>query len=107
MVHVMSWICLILLLFGHFPDLHAAAPLTKTAVGFAAMNARIVPLWAAKDEGFFAKNDIDGEPIFIRGAPTLNAALLSGDIQALYGWNSGHGRRRGRSRFQDPRDSYQ
>ncbi len=84
MVHVISWICLILLLFGNCPDLHAAAPLAKSVVGFAAMNARIVPLWAAKDEGFFAKYDIDGEPIFVRGAPTLNAALLSGDIQAGY-----------------------
>jgi ABC-type nitrate/sulfonate/bicarbonate transport system substrate-binding protein len=48
------------------------------------MNARVTPLWAAKEEGFFAKNGVDAEPIFIRGAPTLNAALLSGDIQAGY-----------------------
>jgi ABC-type nitrate/sulfonate/bicarbonate transport system substrate-binding protein len=54
------------------------------AIGFAAMNARVTPLWAAKEEGFFAKNGVDAEPIFIRGAPTLNAALLSGDIQAGY-----------------------
>jgi ABC-type nitrate/sulfonate/bicarbonate transport system substrate-binding protein len=56
----------------------------KMAIGFAAMNARVTPLWAAKEEGFFAKNGVDAEPIFIRGAPTLNAALLSGDIQAGY-----------------------
>ncbi|HEY6044118.1 MAG TPA: ABC transporter substrate-binding protein, partial [Nitrosospira sp.] len=56
----------------------------KMAIGFAAMNARVIPLWAAKEEGFFAKNGVDAEPIFIRGAPTLNAALLSGDIQAGY-----------------------
>ena len=84
MVHAILWICIALLLFGNLHDLRAATPPTKIAVGFAAMNARVTPLWAAKDEGFFAKNDIDGEPIFVRGAPTLNAAMLSGDLQAGY-----------------------
>jgi ABC-type nitrate/sulfonate/bicarbonate transport system substrate-binding protein len=84
MIRVSSWICLTLLILGNNHDLRAAALPTKLAVGFAAMNARVIPLWAAKEEGFFAKNDIDGEPIFVRGAPTLNAALLSGDLQAGY-----------------------
>jgi NitT/TauT family transport system substrate-binding protein len=77
-------ICLTLLILGHVRDLRAAAPPAKIAVGFAAMNARVTPLWAAKEDGFFAKNGIDAEPIFVRGAPTLNAALLSGDLQAGY-----------------------
>ena len=84
MAHVFSWICIGLFLFGNLSAARAAASPTKIAVGFAAMNARVTPLWAAKDEGFFAKNDIDGEPIFVRGAPTLNAAMLSGDLQAGY-----------------------
>jgi ABC-type nitrate/sulfonate/bicarbonate transport system substrate-binding protein len=79
-----SWLCLALLVFSNTHDVRAAGPPTKIAVGFAAMNARVTPLWAAKDEGFFAKNDIDGEPVFVRGAPTLNAAMLSGDLQAGY-----------------------
>ena len=78
------WLCLALLILGNVHDVHAVAAPTKIAFGFAAMNARVTPLWAAKEEGFFAKNDIDGEPIFVRGAPTLNAALLSGDLQAGY-----------------------
>lgn len=84
MVHVYSRICVILLVFCNVGIVRAATPPTKLTVGFAAMNARVSPLWAAKEEGFFAKNDIDGEPIFVRGAPTLNAALLSGDLQAGY-----------------------
>jgi ABC-type nitrate/sulfonate/bicarbonate transport system substrate-binding protein len=60
--------------------LRAAALPAKIAIGFAAMNARLIPLWAAKEEGFFAKNDIYDEPIFVSGAPTLNAAMLSGDL---------------------------
>jgi NitT/TauT family transport system substrate-binding protein len=83
-VHVISWVCLALLLSGNVCELRAAALPAKIAIGFAAMNARLIPLWAAKEEGFFAKNDIDAEPIFVRGAPTLNAAMLSGDLQAGY-----------------------
>lgn len=83
-MHVISWLCFVLLILGNAGDARAAATPAKMVIGFAAMNARVIPLWAAKEEGFFAKNDVDAEPIFIRGAPTLNAALLSGDIQAGY-----------------------
>jgi ABC-type nitrate/sulfonate/bicarbonate transport system substrate-binding protein len=83
-MHILSWVCLILLMLAVGREATAAALPTKMAIGFAAMNARVTPLWAAKEEGFFAKNGVDAEPIFIRGAPTLNAALLSGDIQAGY-----------------------
>ena len=84
MVHVISWACLGLLIFGNICELWAAALPVKVAIGFAAMNARVIPLWAAKEEGFFAKNDLDAEPVFVRGAPTLNAAMVSGDLQAGY-----------------------
>jgi NitT/TauT family transport system substrate-binding protein len=84
MAQINSWLCLALFIFSNVHNVYAAAAPTKIAFGFAAMNARVTPLWAAKEEGFFAKNDVDGEPIFVRGAPTLNAALLSGDLQAGY-----------------------
>ena len=84
MVRIISFISLAVLTLGNVCELQAAALPAKIAIGFAAMNARVIPLWAAKEEGFFAKNDIDAEPIFVRGAPTLNAAMLSGDLQAGY-----------------------
>lgn len=84
MAHVISWACLGLLLVGNVCGVRAAALPGKIAIGFAAMNARVIPLWAAKEEGFFAKNDLDAEPVFVRGAPTLNAAMVSGDLQAGY-----------------------
>ena len=83
-MHVIAWVCFVLLIVGDAREVRAAALPSKMVIGFAAMNARVIPLWAAKEEGFFAKNDVDAEPIFVRGAPTLNAALLSGDIQAGY-----------------------
>jgi ABC-type nitrate/sulfonate/bicarbonate transport system substrate-binding protein len=57
----------------------AAAP-AKLFIGYAAMSARVMPLWIAEEQGIFAKYGIDSEQVFIRGAPTLVAGLASGDI---------------------------
>jgi ABC-type nitrate/sulfonate/bicarbonate transport system substrate-binding protein len=84
MSHAISYISFVIVFLGYVGQIGAAMAPAKIVIGYAAMNARVIPLWAAKEEGFFAKNDLDAEPIFIRGAPTLNAALVSGDIQAGY-----------------------
>jgi ABC-type nitrate/sulfonate/bicarbonate transport system substrate-binding protein len=64
--------------------LEAASAPSKSIIAHAAVNARVLPLWVAKDEGFFAKYGVPAETIFIRQAPTLVAALTSGDIQIGY-----------------------
>ncbi|HEV8341388.1 MAG TPA: ABC transporter substrate-binding protein [Candidatus Binatia bacterium] len=56
----------------------------KHVIAHAAMNARVLPLWVAKEQGFFSKYAVPSEVIFIRQAPTLVAALTSGDIQIGY-----------------------
>ena len=84
MLHVLSLVCFALLIVGAVPEIQAATAPAKIVIGFAALNGRITPLWAAKEWGFFSKNDIDADIIFVRGAPTLTAALLSGDLQAGY-----------------------
>jgi NitT/TauT family transport system substrate-binding protein len=48
------------------------------------MNARVCPLWAPKERGFFAKYGIDAETLFVRGAPTLVAAMASNEIEIGY-----------------------
>ncbi|HEX9273768.1 MAG TPA: hypothetical protein VGA01_16320, partial [Candidatus Binatia bacterium] len=62
----------------------AAAASAKSVIAHAAVNARVLPLWAAKEQGFFSKYGVPTEMIFIRQAPTLVAALTSGDIQIGY-----------------------
>ena len=57
----------------------SAAP-PKLIVGYAAMSARVVPLWIAEEQGILSKHGIDSEQVFIRGAPTLVAGLASVDI---------------------------
>jgi len=64
--------------------LDAASAPARTIIAHAAVNARVLPLWAAKEQGFFSKYGVPSEMIFIRQAPTLVAALTSGDIQIGY-----------------------
>ena len=52
----------------------------KIILGYASPG-RALPFWVAQDIGFFNKYGVDVEPVFIRGAPILVAALAAGDIQ--------------------------
>jgi NitT/TauT family transport system substrate-binding protein len=61
----------------------AAAP-RKIVVAYAAMNARVAALWIARERGFFVKNGFDADPLFVRGAPTLVAAMTSGEVDVGY-----------------------
>ena len=58
----------------------APAPF-KLILGYAALNARISPLWLADEQGYLAKYGLQVEQVYLRGAPTLVAGLASGDIQ--------------------------
>lgn len=58
----------------------ATAAAAKLLIAYAAMSPRVAPLWAAHERGFFTRNGIDAELVFVRGAPTLLAALSSGDM---------------------------
>ena len=65
---------------------HSQAALAprKFVIGHAAMNARVAPLWVAEDLGFFAKQGVSVNAIFIRQAPILVAALTAADVHAAY-----------------------
>jgi ABC-type nitrate/sulfonate/bicarbonate transport system substrate-binding protein len=41
-------------------------------------------LWVTQEKGFFAKNGLDVQTIFIPGSPTLIATLSTGDVQFGY-----------------------
>lgn len=66
-------------LANSFPVGAASAP-AKLVIAYAAMSPRVAPLWAAQERGFFTKNGINAELVFVHGAPTLLAALSSGDM---------------------------
>jgi len=65
--------------------LPAAAPAQiKITIGYAAISPRTIPLLIAQEQGLFAKHGIEARTVLIRGAPTLVASLISGDIEVGY-----------------------
>ena len=56
----------------------------KILIGYASMSSVVTTLWVAQERGFFAKNGIDVQTIFIPGSPTLVASLNTGDLQFGY-----------------------
>jgi NitT/TauT family transport system substrate-binding protein len=57
---------------------------SKVVIGYASMSSVATTLWVAQDKGFFAKNNIDVQTVFIPGSPTLVASLNTGDLQFGY-----------------------
>jgi ABC-type nitrate/sulfonate/bicarbonate transport system substrate-binding protein len=78
------WIAFLAVAYGLLSSaahVSAAPAPFKVIVGYAALNARISPLWLAEEQGYLAKYGLQVEQVYLRGAPTLVAGLASGDIQ--------------------------
>jgi ABC-type nitrate/sulfonate/bicarbonate transport system substrate-binding protein len=60
----------------------------KFVVGYAAMNARMAPLWLAEEQGYFAKHGMEPQAVFLRSATVLVTGLGSGDIHVGTGGGS-------------------
>jgi len=56
----------------------------KVVIGYASMSSVATTLWVTQERGFFAKNGIDAQTIFIPGSPTLVATLSTGEVQFGY-----------------------
>lgn len=65
-------------------EVTAVAAQVKITIGYAAVSPRTVPLIIAQEQGLFAKNGIETRMVLIKGAPTLVASLISGDIEVGY-----------------------
>jgi NitT/TauT family transport system substrate-binding protein len=84
MLRTLIAILLIVALLGSQSQANGAAPGKKLVIAYAAMNARVCPLWAPRERGFFSKYGFDAETLFVRGAPTLVAAMASNEIEVGY-----------------------
>ena len=78
-----STLLLILLLCSPFAVLAAAAPV-RINIGAASVSSSALSLWAAQEQGIFAKHGVEAQLILIRGGSTLVASLLTGEIQAAF-----------------------
>ena len=70
---------------GFFPaaSFGAGAP-ARVNIGVASVSSSALSLWAAEEQGIFAKHGVEARLILIRGGPTLVASLLTGEIQAAF-----------------------
>ncbi len=74
--------CLITLAFCPFESHAQSRP--KIVIGYASMSSVATTLWVAQEKGFFAKNGLDVQTIFIPGSPTLIATINTGDVHMAY-----------------------
>ena len=77
---VVSIVCV----FAIQPDAGFSQTRPKVVVGYASMSTVATTLWVAQERGFFAKNGLDVQSIFIPGSPTLIASLNTGDVHFGY-----------------------
>ena len=77
--------CLIIGALAFFPaaSFGAQAP-ARVNIGAASVSSSMLSLWAAQEQGIFAKHGIDAQLILIRGGSTLVASLLTGEIQLAF-----------------------
>ncbi|HEV8724735.1 MAG TPA: ABC transporter substrate-binding protein [Candidatus Binatia bacterium] len=61
----------------------ASAPV-RVNIGAASVSSSALSLWAAQEQGIFAKHGVEAQLILIRGGSTLVASLLTGEIQAAF-----------------------
>jgi ABC-type nitrate/sulfonate/bicarbonate transport system substrate-binding protein len=83
-IHLRCLSFLALLILANFPAEIGAQPKAKIVVGYASMSSVATTLWVAQEKGFFAKNGVDVQTIFIPGSPTLIATLNTGDVHFGY-----------------------
>src|ERR671914_2366047 len=84
MSRILSLIVSIVFLFALLPDTGLSQTRPKVVIGYASMSTVATTLWVAQEKGFFAKNGLDVQSIFISGSPTLIASLNTGDVHFGY-----------------------
>ena len=78
---LLAVLAVILTTVAHLP---AVAAETKITIGYAAVSPRTTPLYIAQEQGIFGKYGLDAKIVLFRGAPTLVASLVSGEMEVGY-----------------------
>ncbi len=66
------------------PTIPAGAAAVRVNIGAASVSSSMLSIWAAQEQGLFAKQGIDAQLILIRGGSTLVASLVTGEIQMAF-----------------------
>jgi NitT/TauT family transport system substrate-binding protein len=62
----------------------AASTPIRVNIGAASVSSSALSLWAAQEQGLFAKHGVEAQLIMIRGGSTLVASLLTGEIHLAF-----------------------
>lgn len=84
MTHLRVVSLFLFFIFGLLPLKAGAQARPKIVIGYASMSSVATTLWVTQEKGFFAKNGLDVQSIFIPGSPTLIATLNTGDVHLGY-----------------------
>ncbi len=77
--------CFIVALVWLIPEIvYASVAPVRVNIGAASVSSSMLSVWAAQEQGIFAKHGIDAQLIVIRGGSTLVASLLTGEIQVAF-----------------------
>jgi ABC-type nitrate/sulfonate/bicarbonate transport system substrate-binding protein len=78
---ILTYLAVIAAVVVHLP---IASAQTKITIGYAAVSPRTTPLYIAQEQGIFSKYGLDAKIVLFRGAPTLVASLVSGEMEVGY-----------------------
>lgn len=73
----------LILFFSAVSPVSAQPALEKMNVGYSAQAGAFAPIWITKEAGFFKKNGLDVNLVFISGGPTAAASLMAGEMQVV------------------------
>jgi NitT/TauT family transport system substrate-binding protein len=73
----------VLMLFVPASAVAASAPI-RINIGAASVSSSALSLWAAQEQGIFAKHGVEAQLVLIRGGSTLVASLFTGEIQLAF-----------------------
>jgi NitT/TauT family transport system substrate-binding protein len=86
----LAFFMILLLLFSlPMPSVQAATTPNKIVISYAALTEREGALFVARDQGFFRKQGLDVDLVYVASAPVALASIAHGDSQINTGSTSG------------------
>ena len=64
------------------------APLANVTIAYTSISPQYAPVWIAKEAGFFKRNGINAQLVYMRGGIVATQALVSNDVNFI---NAGGG----------------
>jgi len=87
--HIFLFVGFVITVLTAFVTNARAATPTKVVISFAILSEREAALFVARDQGFFRKQGLDVELVYVANAPVALASLAHGDSQMNTGSPSG------------------